>query len=154
MRCVHDTLAKNKAINHIHRSIIYLYKMVTYVFQISKLIKIIPVKAFSSSLMSVIIVRNHLPFFNIFSNFVHFCPNFQIFCAFLPFFEKSHACPYCHCWYLLTLWRIKSAWIKALFNLLSIDYRDTVINSTQNADIYRYSQSKQVQGKLASYGNK
>ena len=29
-------------------------------------------------------------FLKIFSSFVHFCPNSQIFC---PFFEKSHVCP-------------------------------------------------------------
>ena len=29
----------------------------------------------------------HLPFFKIFSNFVHFCPNFQICCSFLPLFN-------------------------------------------------------------------
>ena len=53
-------------------------------------------RAFSSSLLRVIIAHNHLPFFKIFWNFVHFCPNFQIFCScllvfnnFLPFF-----CPF------------------------------------------------------------
>ena len=58
-------------------------------------------RAYSSSFLRAIIARNHLPFFKIFSNFVHFCPNFQIFCPFLnffvlfcPFSEKSHACPY------------------------------------------------------------
>ena len=43
-------------------------------------------RAFSSSLLRAIIARNHLLFFKIFSNFVHFCPNFQIFCPFLTFF--------------------------------------------------------------------
>ena len=62
-------------------------------------------RAFSSSLLRAIIAHNHLLFFKIFSNFVYFCPNFQIFCPFLPFLEiflllfcpfseKSHACPY------------------------------------------------------------
>ena len=55
-------------------------------------------RAFSSSLLRAIVARNHLPFFKIFSNLVHFCPNFQIFCPFLTFFclfsGKSHACPY------------------------------------------------------------
>ena len=46
-------------------------------------------RAFSSSLLRAIIVRNHLPFFKVFSNFVHFCPTFQIFCPFLTFF-----CPF------------------------------------------------------------
>ena len=31
-----------------------------------------------------------MPFFKIFSNFVHFCPSFQIFCSFS---EKLHQCP-------------------------------------------------------------
>ena len=44
------------------------------------------IRAYSNSLMRVKIACNHLPFFKIFSNFVHFCPNFQIFC---PFFEKN-----------------------------------------------------------------
>ena len=39
-----------------------------------------------SSLLCAIILCNHLPFFKVFSNFVHFCPNYQIFCPFLPFF--------------------------------------------------------------------
>ena len=63
--------------------------------------KSIPSRAYSSSLMCAIIARNHLPFFKIFSNFVHFCPNFQyfalfkhFFAIFCPFSEKSHACPY------------------------------------------------------------
>ena len=46
-------------------------------------------RAYSSSLlraMRAIIARNHLLIFKLFSNFVHFCPNFQIFCPFLPFF--------------------------------------------------------------------
>ena len=43
-------------------------------------------RAYSSSLLCVIIARSHLHFFKIFSNFEHFCPNFQIFCPFLPFF--------------------------------------------------------------------
>ena len=55
-------------------------------------------RAFSSSLLRAIIAHNHLPFFKIFSNLEHFCPNFQIFCPFLtsfcPFSGKSHAWPY------------------------------------------------------------
>ena len=55
-------------------------------------------RAFSSSLLRAIVTRNHLPFFKIFSNLVHFCPNFQIFCPFLTFFclfyGKSRACLY------------------------------------------------------------
>ena len=43
-------------------------------------------RAYSSSLLRAIIARSHLPFFKILSNFVHFCPNFQIFCRFLPFY--------------------------------------------------------------------
>ena len=43
-------------------------------------------RAFSSSLLHVIITCNHLPFFKIFSNFVYICPNFQIFCLSPPFF--------------------------------------------------------------------
>ena len=48
----------------------------------------IQLRAFFSSLLHAIIAHKHLPFFKIFSNFVHFCPNFQIFCPFLPFFWK------------------------------------------------------------------
>ena len=43
-------------------------------------------RAFSSSLLCAIVAHNHLPFFKIFSNIVHFCPNFQIFFLFLTFF--------------------------------------------------------------------
>ena len=43
-------------------------------------------RAFSSSLLSAIVTRNHLTLFKTFSNLVHFCPNFQIFCPFLTFF--------------------------------------------------------------------
>ena len=48
-------------------------------------------RAYSGSLLRVIIAYNHLPFFKIFSNFVRFCANFQIFC---PFSEKSHPYSY------------------------------------------------------------
>ena len=44
-------------------------------------------RAYSNSLLRAIVARNHLPFFKIFSNFVHFCPNFQIFNPFLPLFN-------------------------------------------------------------------
>ena len=46
-----------------------------------------------SRLLRTIIARNGLPFLKIFSNFVHFCPNFQIFCPFLPFFWKIARIP-------------------------------------------------------------
>ena len=39
-------------------------------------------RAYSDSLLRAIISRNHLLLFKIFSNFVHFCPNFQMFCSF------------------------------------------------------------------------
>ena len=42
-------------------------------------------KGYSSSLLHAIAARIHLSFFKIFSNFVHFCPKFQIFCPFLLF---------------------------------------------------------------------
>ena len=45
------------------------------------------IRAHSSSLLRVIITCDHLPFFKIFLNFVHFCPDFQIFC---PFSEKKY----------------------------------------------------------------
>ena len=41
-------------------------------------------RAFSSSLLHAIISHNHLPFFKIFSNFVHFCWNFRILYSFMP----------------------------------------------------------------------
>ena len=47
-----------------------------------------------SCFMHAIVAHMRLPFFKIFSNFVHLCPNFQVFCLFRPFSEKSHACPY------------------------------------------------------------
>ena len=42
-------------------------------------------RAYSNSSLCAIITCNHQPFFKIFLNFVHFCPNFQIF---HPFFSK------------------------------------------------------------------
>ena len=53
-------------------------------------------RAFSSSLLHAIMACNHLPFFKIFSNFVHFCTKFQIFCpfcSFLPFYWKIACMP-------------------------------------------------------------
>ena len=56
------------------------------------------VRAYSSSLLHVIITHNHLLFFKIFWNFVHFCPNSQIFfpiSIFLgSFSEKSQLLPF------------------------------------------------------------
>ena len=50
---------------------------------LSKLISTkMTIRSFSSSFLQAIIARNQLPFFKIFSNFGHFCPNFQIFCPF------------------------------------------------------------------------
>ena len=66
-------------------------------------------------------------FFKIFSNFVHFCPNFKYFthiscaylhisvCAyFLPFYEKSNAYPY-FLEYALTSWfgSQRNLWVKS-----------------------------------------
>ena len=55
------------------------------------------VRAYSSSLLHVIITHNHL-FFKIFWNFVHFCPNSQIFFPFSIFLgsfsEKSQLLPF------------------------------------------------------------
>ena len=53
-------------------------------------------RAYSSYLMHVLVTRMRLPFFIIFSNFVHFCQNFQMFypfCLFLPFFWKFACMP-------------------------------------------------------------
>ena len=50
-------------------------------------------RAYSSSVLHAIIAHNHLPLFKIFSNFVHFCPNFQIFCSFSTF-----PCPFSEKW--------------------------------------------------------
>ena len=54
-------------------------------------------RAFSRSLLSAIVAHNYLSFLKIFSNLVHFCPDFQICCPFLTFFfclffGKWHAC--------------------------------------------------------------
>ena len=51
------------------------------------------IRAYSSSLLHAMIARSHLAFFKIFSGFVHFCPNFQIFSPFLPFFGKIARMP-------------------------------------------------------------
>ena len=48
-------------------------------------------RVYSSCFINAIVAHMRLPFFKIFSNF---CPNFQIFCPFLSFSEKLHACPY------------------------------------------------------------
>ena len=50
-------------------------------------------RPFASSLLCAIIAHYHLPFFKIFSNFVHFYPNFQIFCLFCPFL--TFFCSFC-----------------------------------------------------------
>ena len=44
--------------------------------------KLYHIRAYSSSLLCAIIAHNHLPIFKIFSNFVHFCPNFKYFALF------------------------------------------------------------------------
>ena len=50
-------------------------------------------KTYSSCFMCVIVTCMRLPFSKIFSNFVHFCQNFQIFCPFLSFFWKIACMP-------------------------------------------------------------
>ena len=65
---------------------------------ISKCNKRNGVRAYSSSLLHAIITQKHLLFFKIFSSFVHFCSNFQIFFPFstflCPFSEKSQPMPF------------------------------------------------------------
>ena len=51
----------------------------------------VTIRGHSSSLLHGVIACNHLLFPKIFSNFVYFCPHFQIFCPFehsLIFFSK------------------------------------------------------------------
>ena len=52
---------------------------------IAQLILEIKLAHYSGHILAVSCVQLRLPFFKIFSNFVHFCPNFRIFCPFLPF---------------------------------------------------------------------
>ena len=52
------------------------------------------IRAYSSCSMHAIVARMRLPFLKIFSNFLHFCPHFQIFCPFLPFFLKIALMPF------------------------------------------------------------
>ena len=52
-----------------------------------------PTKAYSSCFMHAIVACMRLPFFKMFSNFLHFRPNYQIFCPFLPFFWKIACMP-------------------------------------------------------------
>ena len=42
-------------------------------------------KAYSSCFIHALVACMRLLFFKLFSNFVHICPNFQIFCSFLSF---------------------------------------------------------------------
>ena len=53
-------------------------------------------RTYSSCFMRAIIARMRLPFFKIFSNFVHFCQNFILpfFCPFLRFFWKIARMPF------------------------------------------------------------
>ena len=60
---------------------------------ITKLDKPNGARAHSSSVLHALIAHNQLPFFKIFSNFVHFCPNFQMFCPFSTFI-----CPFSEKW--------------------------------------------------------
>ena len=60
-----------------------------FLFAIAHRTRTLPYRAYSSCFMHVIVACMRLPFFKIFSNFVHFCPNFQIFCSFFTFFLKN-----------------------------------------------------------------
>ena len=66
-------------------------------------------RAYSSCFMHALVAHMRLPFFKIFSYFVHFCPNLQIFCPLLPFFFKIAR--------VLLLSRIGLAW-NVLCNLI------------------------------------
>ena len=51
-------------------------------------------RAYSSCFMLAIVAHMRLPFFKMFSNFVHFAQIFKYFVLFCPFSEKLHTCPY------------------------------------------------------------
>ena len=51
-------------------------------------------RACSCCFMHTITALMRLPFFKKFSNFVHFYPNFQVFCSFLPIFWKIARMPF------------------------------------------------------------
>ena len=91
-------------------------RKINLLFFCSACISVLSIRAVKKQLLSRLEKRNgridvrsgerhnhthQLLFFKIFSNFVHFCPNFQIFipfCSFKnifnPFSELLHACPY------------------------------------------------------------
>ena len=54
-------------------------------------------RAYSSCFIHALVACIRLLFFKLFSNFVHICPNFQIFCSFFvlscPFSEKNTCMP-------------------------------------------------------------
>ena len=63
--------------------------------------------------MHGIVTHMRLPFFKIFLNFVtQFCPNFQIFCPFCPFSEKSHTCHFFLEQALICIWILYTAFQK------------------------------------------
>ena len=76
---------------HTKHCSLYLYKHETYTEknrpQFPRVFEI----GLSGSILAVYFACNHLPILKIFSHFVHFCPNFQIF---YPFSEKSYPFPY------------------------------------------------------------
>ena len=83
--------------------------------------------AFISSLLHAIFACNRLLFLKIFSNLVHFLPNFQIFALFhiFPLFsEKPHTCPY-----FLEL---------ALDNLLKFKNIYLLFNNLKSARLFRF----------------
>ena len=88
-------LIKNGKLSNCYQSYLSCYLLIFLIYQSCtrpkhKMDWIWEIRAFSSSLLHVIIACNHMPFFKLFSNFVHFCPNFQIFCLFLLFFNIFH----------------------------------------------------------------
>ena len=66
-----------------HRSGVFIvnFEDISHLFLVFLLLTLNMYRAYSA-----IVAHMRLPFFEIFSNFVQFWPNFQIFCPFLPFF--------------------------------------------------------------------
>ena len=83
--------------NHVLNCLFFFISSQIYFVSTSHFL-ITATRAYSISLLRSITVCIHLPFFKMYSNFVYFCPNFQIICPFSTFprafSEKLHSCHY------------------------------------------------------------
>ena len=111
-------------------------------------------RAYSSCFMLAIVAHMRLPFFKMFSNFVHFAQIFKYFVLFCPFSEKLHTCPYvlhhkvhkssCDILFLIHIAKILSTFYFGYLGYIRPLPSKKIIPTCRNFDAYQHAKMNSI----------